>query len=503
MKDGNYRAIAKELKAGLKAGRLFVDGEFVRARSKKKIAVINPATQELLTDIAEAQADDVNNAVASAQRAFESEEWRSMDAAARGRLLWKIGDLIEKHKTELAVLESLSNGKTVTEALRGDIPPAWDIFRYYAGWANKYHGETIPVDGPYLNYTLREPVGVVGAIVAWNYPLLLACWKIAPALAMGNTVVLKPAEQTPLTALYFAELLNKAGVPPGVVNVVTGAGQTGSLLARHPGVDKIAFTGSTETGRRILQASAESNLKRVSLELGGKSPNIVFADADLDVATQSAFRAIFANKGEICSAGSRLLVERRIYDEMVDRLREKAAALKVGDPLDPETGMGAQVSRAQLRRVLGYIELGKKEGARVAAGGGRDKSPENRRGNFVKPTVFTDVKSGMKIAQEEIFGPVLCVIPFDGPEEAAKIANHSRYGLVAAVWTRDVGLAHALARKIRAGSVWINTYNGFDSASPFGGCKESGMGREMGVHALESYTHVKSVWVALDRDVKA
>jgi acyl-CoA reductase-like NAD-dependent aldehyde dehydrogenase len=422
-----------------------------------------------------------------------------MDVSQREKIIWRIGELIEKNQEELGMLESLNNGKTYREALRGDIPPTYDVFYYYAGWTRKIYGETIPVDGNYLNYTLREPVGVAGMITPWNYPMLLAAWKVAPALATGCSMVIKPSELTPLTTFRLAEYCLEAGVPPGVINVVTGYGATaGEAMARHMDIDKIAFTGSIRTARALLRASSESNLKRLSLELGGKSPNIVFPDADMDKALKAAFWGIYANKGEVCSAGSRLLIHDRVYDEFVSRLAERARAMKVGDPLDPESEMGSQISQAQLDRILGYIRAGIDEGARLVCGGERDVEGENARGFFVKPTLFAEVKPQMKIAQEEIFGPVLSVIRFRDVEEAAEIANCTIYGLVSAVWTKDITVAHRLAQKIKAGSVWINAYNCFDSGSPFGGYKQSGFGREMGAHALESYTQVKSVWVSLD-----
>ncbi len=486
-------------KPDTKPRKLYIDGKWVDSASGRAIPVMNPATGEQLTTVPDANSEDVDHAVQAARRAFESGVWRKMDVSARERIIWRIGELIEKNKEELGLLESLNNGKTFQEALRGDIPPTADIFYYYAGWARKIYGETIPVDGPYLNYTLREPVGVVGMITAWNYPMLLAGWKVAPALAAGCTMVIKPSEMTPLTTFKLAEYCREAGVPDGVVNVVTGYGATaGEALGRHMDVDKIAFTGSVRTARALMEASGESNLKRLSLELGGKSPNIIFPDADLAKATRAAFWGIYANKGEVCSAGSRLLVHEKIYDEFVGNLAEQARKMKVGDPLDPASEMGSQISRTQLERILGYIESGRAEGARILAGGERDVEGSKSKGFYVKPTVFADVLPRMKIAQEEIFGPVLAALKFRDAEEAAEIANATIYGLVSAVWTRDIGVAHRLAQRIKAGSVWINAYNCFDSSSPFGGYKQSGFGREMGPHALESYTQVKSVWVALD-----
>jgi acyl-CoA reductase-like NAD-dependent aldehyde dehydrogenase len=486
-------------KAAIKRGQLFIDGKYEDADSGKTIPVMNPATGEQVTTVPDAGAGEVDRAVRAARRTFENRSWRGMNGSKRERIIWRIGELIEKNKEELAMLESLNNGKTFKEAVRADVPASADVFYYYAGWTRKITGETIPVDGNFLNYTLREPVGVVGMITAWNYPMMLAAWKVAPALATGCSMVLKPSEMTPLTTLKLAEYCLEAGVPEGVVNVVTGYGPTaGEALARQMDVDKIAFTGSTRTGRVLLKASGESNLKRLSLELGGKSPNIIFPDADLERAMKAAFWGIYANKGEVCSAGSRLLVHEKVYDEFVDKLGERARAMRVGNPLDAKTEMGAQISQAQLDRILNYIQSGVDEGARVVCGGGRDVEGEKAGGFFVKPTVFADVKPQMKIAQEEIFGPVLSALKFHDAEEAAAIANSTIYGLVSAVWTRDIGVAHRLAREIKAGSVWINAYNCFDSSSPFGGYKQSGFGREMGPHAIESYTQVKSVWVSLD-----
>lgn len=482
-----------------KPGKLLIDGKWEDAVSGKTIPVMNPATGEQLTTVPDAGAEDVDRAVQAARRTFENRAWRAMDVSKREKIIWRVGELIEKNKEELGMLESLNAGKTYREALRGDIPPTFDIFYYYAGWTRKIYGETIPVDGNFLNYTLREPVGVVGMITAWNYPMLLAAWKVAPALATGCSMVLKPSEMTPLTTLKLAEYCLEAGVPEGVVNVVTGFGPSaGEALARHMDVDKIAFTGSIRTARALLKASGESNLKRLSLELGGKSPNIILPDADLERAMKAAFWGIYANKGEVCSAGSRLLIHEKVHDELLEKLAGRARKMRVGPPLDPASEMGSQISQAQLDRILGYIEAGKQEGARLVCGGERDVEGEKAKGFFVKPTIFADVKPGMKIAQEEIFGPVLAVMKFHDVDEAAAIANSTIYGLVSAVWTRDIRVAHRLAQEIKAGSVWINAYNCFDSSSPFGGYKQSGFGREMGMHALESYTQVKSVWVSLD-----
>jgi aldehyde dehydrogenase (NAD+) len=475
-----------------------IGGKWEPAECGKTIDVVNPATGEKLAAVPDSQAEDIDRAVHAARASFEAGSWRKADPSHKERVLWRIAELIDMYEDELCLLESQENGKTVREARSADVRPAADALRYYAGWVRRPHGETIPVDGPYLNYTLREPVGVVGQIVPWNYPTLLACWKMAPALACGCSIVLKPSELTPLTALRLGEICLEAGVPEGVVNVVTGYGpMAGEALGRHMDVDKISFTGSIRTARALLRASSESNLKRVSLELGGKNPNIIFADADLDSAVDEAFSGIFANKGEVCSAGSRLLLENKVHDEFVTRLVAKAKKMKVGDPLDPATEMGSQISQAQLDRILGYIRSGLEEKATLQCGGERDCEGSNARGFFVNPTVFTDVQPKMKIAQEEIFGPVLSVMRFDGEQQAVEIANGTIYGLVSAVWTRDIGRAHWMAERIKAGSVWINTYNGFDSASPFGGYKQSGFGRDLGAYALEQYTQVKSVWIAL------
>ncbi len=490
---------AVSLAMPLELGKLLVDGKEEDAVTGKTIPVTNPATGEQLTTVPDGAAADVDRAVGAARRTFETGVWRKMKVSQREKIIWRIGELIEKNKEELGMLESLNNGKTYREALRGDIPPSWDVFYYYAGWARKIYGETIPVDGEYLNYTLREPVGVVGMITAWNYPLLLAAWKVAPALATGCSMVIKPSEMTPLTTLKLARYCLEAGVPEGVVNVVTGYGPAaGDALARHMDVDKIAFTGSIRTARALLKASAESNLKRLSLELGGKSPNIIFPDSDLDRARKAAFWGIYANKGEVCSAGSRLLVHEAIYDKFVSELANLASRMKIGDPLDPSTEMGSQISQAQMERILSYIEAGKQEGAQLVCGGERDTEGAKAKGFYVKPTIFAGVKPQMKIAQEEIFGPVLAALKFRDEEEAVAIANSTVYGLVSAVWTRDIRLAHRMAQKIKAGSVWINDYNCFDSSSPFGGAKQSGFGREMGAYALDSYTQVKSVWIALE-----
>jgi aldehyde dehydrogenase (NAD+)/phenylacetaldehyde dehydrogenase len=473
-------------------GRLFYGGEWHDARSGRTFDSVNPATGKVIARLAAGGSEDVEAAVQAAHQAFTEGPWAKMSGDDRARLLWKLGDLLEQHKEEVARLETLDSGKPIRDTQNIDVPYAADCFRYFAGWANKIHGETIPVKGPFLNYTRREPVGVCAGIIPWNFPLLMATWKLAPALAAGNTMVLKPASQTTLSALKLAELAREAGFPPGVVNVLTGGGgECGMALVRHPRVAKVAFTGSTEVGRTIMKESAET-LKRVSLELGGKSPNIVFADADLEGAVRGALVGIFYNMGELCTAGSRLLVQESIHDALLDKLVAGTARMQPGDPFDPKTRVGPLVSEEHMKTVLGYIDVGKRE-ARLVAGGERKGSE----GYFVQPTVFDGVRNDMTIAREEIFGPVLSVITFKDVEEAVRVAADTPYGLAAGVWTRDIGKAHAVAARIPAGTVWVNTYNVFDQASPFGGYKQSGFGREMGRHALELYTETKSVWVAL------
>ena len=477
----------------IKPGKLFIDGKWVDSVSGKTFDTLNPSTEEVIVCVAEGDKADIDLAVISAREAFENGPWKKTDARDRGRILLEIASLIEKNKDELALLDTLDNGKPINETTNADIPLAIDCFLYYAGWADKIHGETIPVRGDFFNYTLRDPVGVVGQIIPWNFPLLMAAWKIAPALACGNTIVLKPAEQTPLTALRLGEICQEAGLPDGVLNIVPGYGPTaGAALAEHLDVDKIAFTGGSATGSIIMQA-ASKNLKRISLELGGKSPNIVFADSDIDSAVDGAMTGIFFNQGEVCCAGSRLFIEKSIHEEFIDKLSNKAANMRVGNPEDTGTQMGAQVSKEQFDKILGYIDTGKQEGAKLITGGERC----GEKGYFIRPTIFDAVDNNMKIAREEIFGPVVSAITFDDVSEVVRQGNLSIYGLAAAVWTRDIKKAHRLARDLKAGTIWINTYNAFDAASPFGGFKQSGFGRELGVHALELYTQVKSVWINL------
>ena len=477
--------------------QLFIDGQFVDAESGKTFSSPNPATGETFAEVAEADKADIDKAVAAARKAFEG-KWSKMSARDRGRLLYKLSQLIERDTAQLAELETSDNGKPIKESTYIDIPSVVENFEYFAGWSTKIEGETIPVPGQMFNYTLREPVGVCGQIIPWNFPLLMAAWKLAPALAAGNTVVLKPAEQTPVTAMELAKLIQEAGFPEGVVNVVPGYGETaGAALASHKGIDKIAFTGSTEIGK-VIAKSAADNLTKVSLELGGKAPNIIFADADLDQAVNGAMMGIFFNQGQVCCAGSRLFVEEKVKEEFLGRFKEKADRIKVGDPMDKATLMGPQVSAEQLNKIKSYVGIARDEGATVLAGGESPQlDPQFQNGYFFQPTIFSEVKNSMRVAQEEIFGPVTSVISFDNDEDLIRQANETIYGLSAGIWTRDITRAHRFAKAVKAGVVWINTYNMFNAASPFGGYKQSGYGREMGRHALELYTQVKSVWVDL------
>jgi aldehyde dehydrogenase (NAD+) len=476
--------------------KLLINNEWRAAASGETMEVVNPATEDVIASVASAGRADLDAAVAAA-RATLNGPWGAMTARDRGRLVRRLGDRLLERADEVARLETLHNGKPISESRHVEIPAAAECFEYYGGWSDKVMGETIPVKGNHLTYTLREPIGVVAAIVPWNFPLLLAAWKVAPALACGNTVILKPASQTPLTALALGEIGLEVGLPPGVLNVLTGPGSSlGQAIVEHPGIDKIAFTGDTSTGKGIMRGAAET-LKKITLELGGKSPNIVFPDADIDAAIRGATIGIFYGKGEVCAAGSRLLVDRSIKAEFIDKLVARVKKMVPGDPMDPKTRFGALSSKKQLETVLRYVESGKHEGATLVAGGGRADIGTGK-GYFVQPTVFTDVQPGMTISREEIFGPVLAAIDFADVDEAIARANDTPYGLAAGVWTRDIKKAHYVARKLQAGTVWVNTYNVYDTAAPFGGYKQSGFGREMSAHALDHYTQIKSVWVDLN-----
>ena len=472
--------------------KLLINNEWVDSVSGKRFITINPATEEVICEVAEANAEDLDLAVEAARKAFSKGEWAQMSGSDRAALLYKLADLLSQHQSELAHLETLDNGKPLRESLNVDLPLAIQCYRYFAGWADKIQGKTIPLTGDFLCYTRREPIGVIGQIIPWNFPLLMQAWKLAPALATGNTVVLKPASYTPLSALRVGELIIDAGFPPGVVNILPGKGNVlGIAIARHPDIDKVAFTGSTEVGQIIMTAAAQSNLKRVTLELGGKSPNIVFADADLYSAIEGVHLGLFLNQGQCCTAGSRLFVEEKCYEEFVARTIERAKNRIVGDPFDLKTEQGPQISQVQFDKIMHHIEVGMREGAKLRYGGHQIGD----RGFFMEPTVFTDVENQMEIAQSEIFGPVMSIIKFKDINELVSQANHTKYGLAAGVWTKDLNKAHQVAHHLRAGTVWVNCYDAIDSAAPFGGFKQSGIGRELGEEGLLAYTEVKTVTV--------
>ncbi len=477
----------------IRRNQLLINGKWCDSVSGEVFATYHPATEEKITDVAQANAEDVDRAVKAARRAFEEGPWHDMDARDRGALILKLADLIEQNIKELAALETLDNGKPINDAMGADLPLVIDCLRYYAGWADKLQGKTIPIRGNYFCYTRLEPVGVVGQIIPWNFPALMVAWKWGPALAAGCTIVMKPAEQTPLSCLRMADLAMEAGFPPGVINIVPGFGETGAAIVAHPDVDKVAFTGSTEVGQIIMREAANT-LKRVTLELGGKSPNVVFADCDIEAAVTGAEFGLFFNQGQCCCAGSRVFVEDSIHQEFVERLVDRAQGRQLGDPFSPSTAQGPQVDKEQFEKIMGYIERGKKSGADCKTGGGRwgDK------GYFVEPTVFDNVTDDMDIATDEIFGPVMSVLPFSEFDEVVERSNKTFYGLAAAVWTRDVAKAHRLAAKVKAGTVWVNCYDVFDAAAPFGGFKMSGIGRELGEAALANYTEQKTVTMSLD-----
>lgn len=471
----------------------FIGGKWVPAASGKTFETIHPATEEVICEVAEGDKEDVDAAVDAARDAFENGPWAKMDARDRGALMNKLADAIADEADELAALETLDNGKPIADSRAADIPLVIDCLRYYAGWADKIEGRTIPIRGDYFCYTRREPVGVVGQIIPWNFPALMVAWKWGPALAAGCTIVMKPAEQTPLTCLRMARLAQKAGIPDGVINVVPGYGPTaGAAIVKHPGVDKVAFTGEGATAK-IIQREAADTMKRLTFELGGKSPNVIFADADLESAIEGAHFGLYFNQGQCCCAGSRLFVEDRVHDEVIDRLKVRNKERRVGDPFDPKTQQGPQVDEAQFDKILRYVEYGKQDGAKVITGGKR----VGDKGYFVEPTLFAGVTDNMRIAREEIFGPVLSVLKFKDVDEIIRRSNDTNFGLAAAVWTRDVAKSHRYAAKVRAGTVWVNCYDVFDAAAPFGGFKQSGIGRELGEAGLANYTELKTVTVSM------
>jgi len=471
---------------------MLIGGKWQESRSGKRFPTVNPVTEQVIAQVAEGDTADVDAAVKAARTAFDSGPWSRMDARDRGRLMNRLADLMEANLEELAALETLDNGKPISDARAADLPLSIDCLRYYAGWADKLTGDTIPIRGNYFCYTRREPVGVAAQIIPWNFPLLMAAWKWGPALAAGCTIIMKPAEQTPLSCLRLAELAQEAGFPDGVINVVPGYGATGAALVKHPGVDKVAFTGHYETAQKIM-ADAAQTLKRLTFELGGKSPNVVFADADLDAAVAGSEFGLFFNQGQCCCAGSRLFVEQSIHDKFVEKVVARAKQRKVGDPFDPKTTQGPQVDSDQFNKIMSYIDKGKSEGATCLTGGNR----VGNKGYFIEPTIFDNVRDEMAIAKDEIFGPVMSILPFKGVDEIIERANSTYYGLAAAVWTKDVQKAHKFAASVRAGTVWVNCYDVFDAAAPFGGFKMSGIGRELGAAALANYTESKTVTVNL------
>ena len=480
-------------KPQIRQTQCFIGGQWTPATSGKTFQTVDPATEEVICDVAEGDKADVDAAAKAAREAFEKGPWSRMDARDRGRLMHKLADLMEEEADELAALESWDNGKPIRDSRNADVVLAIDCIRYYAGLADKIQGDTIPIRGDYFCYTRSEPVGVVGQIIPWNFPMLMAAWKWGPALAAGCTIVMKPAEQTPLTCLRMARLAQKAGIPDGVINVIPGYGPTaGGAIVEHPDIDKVAFTGEHITAQ-IIMRNAASTLKRLTFELGGKSPNIIFADADIDAAIQGAHFGLFFNQGQCCCAGSRVFVEDSIHDQFIERISQMNANRRLGDPFDPATEQGPQVDQAQFDKIMGFIEKGKEQGAECVTGGNRfgDK------GYYIEPTVFDNVSDDMDIAQKEIFGPVMSVLKFSEVEEVIERGNNTFYGLAAAVWTKDVKKAHRMAARLRAGTVWVNCYDVFDAAAPFGGFKMSGIGRELGIRGLDAYTETKTVTVKL------
>ncbi|MFJ7363966.1 aldehyde dehydrogenase family protein [Peribacillus frigoritolerans] len=478
--------------------KLYINGKWVDSTGNKLIESINPANGEILGDFQQAEVQDVDTAIQAAKTALKQGSWKEMSRKERGKALRKISELIHDHHAELATLEALDNGKLYTEAYNDDVQEAADLFEYYAGWTDKYYGENNPVEGNFLSVTTRDPIGVCGQIVPFNFPIQMAVLKLSPALSMGNTVILKPADKTSYSAIRLFEIIDEAGVlPKGVINLVLGDGEVGSYISRHMDIDKISFTGSTNIGKKLIHDSADSNLKPVTLELGGKSPNIIFSDfQDLDAAIERSFYGLFTHKGEKCSAPTRLFAQREIYDEVVEKIAEYAKNYKCGDPFDPKSDQGAQVSIQHMESILNYIESGKQQGARIVAGGERDTTGTNAKGCFVQPTIFADVDNKMKIAQEEIFGPVLCIIPFETEEEVITKANDTIYGLGAGLWTGDASRAHRVANQLEAGMVFVNKYGCYDFASPFGGLKQSGWGKEYAIHSLQAFTKTKAIWFA-------